>query len=797
MGFFKEKKFIRSIYFLDFSYLVFAIALFAPVVFSDQRFIIRDLMHFYLPAGMNLGNVLLGEGSLLWDNTICHGLPLLARLSQSVCYPPLWLFALFSGDRAMTVLVIGHMVLAAMCVLRVTLRFTSNQHAAWMGGLAYGFGGYMMSLIGGGTYLFGAGLLPLAVLSMLRLSEQQNLFRILELGLVLALQICVGEPTLLFYEILFIAPLIMLYKVDTIRGLGKRIGMMTLSGVIALLLAGCQLWPLLEFAELSVRANGVPWNEAASWSFHPIRTVEFVLPYLFGSIGEENFFWARSLITGSHNVPWAPAVYLGLFTFVGLFFLEFGKKPIVAIGCLVVFFLAMSFGSHTPIFRAVYEYLPGANRFRYPEKFLLFVALGFSVLGAVGLGRFFKSLPLLDSGAARKRTIGSIAALSLVAIAAITARWLFDPDSPRRVKWFAELVASEQANIDATKSLAALADALSSTIGVAIVLLIALVCAWKGLLRRRLEIGVFIAAGVLNLFVSALPVRGIDSAGWLMKEPALCAALPQSASGRKPFVYRTRGLSKYQEDPGISRSGTRFERQRHWEWNTLKANVGAPYCAHYVDGYEVAITKRWTQFRELLFEVELSRALSILGIEYVLARRGELGSVPYPIVAEFSQLDVAVHQTNGVVPFLHASGVASTVSELESAVRKMGTADYSPLKEIVFETEIILPMEPPARRKAVLRDYAPGRIEIQTDFQHAGYLMVLETLYPGWKATIDGQGIHLYYANGVFMGLKVPSGKKRILLEFAPPRQKMGNILTLSSIVLCLVLIIVAVIRKT
>jgi hypothetical protein len=61
---------------------------------------------------------------------------------------------------------------------------------AWLGGLAYAFGGYSLSLIGSWIYFFGFSLLPLSILFFHRLKEKLNLRRSVGLSLVLTFILC-------------------------------------------------------------------------------------------------------------------------------------------------------------------------------------------------------------------------------------------------------------------------------------------------------------------------------------------------------------------------------------------------------------------------------------------------------------------------------------------------------------------------------------------------------------------------------------------------------------------------------
>ncbi|MNO35598.1 Bacterial membrane protein YfhO [compost metagenome] len=58
--------------------------------------------------------------------------------------------------------------------------------------------------------------------------------------------------------------------------------------------------------------------------------------------------------------------------------------------------------------------------------------------------------------------------------------------------------------------------------------------------------------------------------------------------------------------------------------------------------------------------------------------------------------------------------------------------------------------------------------------------------YPGWKAYVDGVQVPIYNVNNLIQGTEVPAGTHQISFVFDPEDVKIGAILSLSGVVLCL-----------
>lgn len=63
-----------------------------------------------------------------------------------------------------------------------------------------------------------------------------------------------------------------------------------------------------------------------------------------------------------------------------------------------------------------------------------------------------------------------------------------------------------------------------------------------------------------------------------------------------------------------------------------------------------------------------------------------------------------------------------------------------------------------------------GHLNIGLNRPTGGYLVISEVWHPGWRASLDGQEVHLYRTNLALLGLPVPPGQHQLMLEFRPLR---------------------------
>ena len=87
--------------------------------------------------------------------------------------------------------------------------------------------------------------------------------------------------------------------------------------------------------------------------------------------------------------------------------------------------------------------------------------------------------------------------------------------------------------------------------------------------------------------------------------------------------------------------------------------------------------------------------------------------------------------------------------------------------------------------------YKPNALEVVTESSGRALLVISQTNYPGWVASVDGQTVPLYATDYVVQSVAVPAGRHLVELRYTAPAAKKGAIIS----VLALILIGVIAIR--
>ena len=73
----------------------------------------------------------------------------------------------------------------------------------------------------------------------------------------------------------------------------------------------------------------------------------------------------------------------------------------------------------------------------------------------------------------------------------------------------------------------------------------------------------------------------------------------------------------------------------------------------------------------------------------------------------------------------------------------------------------------------------PQTIVLEATLDAPGYVIVADTFYPGWTATVDGAPAAVYPANLLFRAVFVPEGRHTIVMKYESTWLRTGGVLTL------------------
>lgn len=699
-----------------------------------------------------------------WNPYLFGGMPFIAAMHGDIFYPTAWLRWILPVDTAMNLGFAIHFVIAGSALYLLLRALGSSWTAALVGGLAYELTGILASLVkpGHDGKLFVSALAPFLFLGLLRAVRDRKPWGYGVVALVTGL--CLISPHYqLSYYLLVAAGFWTLYLVFAAEGRPEgsaRFGALAASlgaVLLGLAISAIQALPFLAYLPYAARGANQGWEYATSFALPVEELMTTVMPEFNGILEQywgQNFFKLHSEYLG--------AVVLVL-AVLGLGDRLRGSLRWILLG-IAAFFLLIAFGGHTPFYRVWYDAMPLMKKVRAPGMAFFLPAMMVAMLAAFGVDRLLRGDVPRRTLFAPLGVLGGLALLGAVGVLQAVAEALAKPEQMNAVV----------SNAGALR-------------GGAIRLLFILLAGggvlwavWRGRLRGD------VAAGALA-FVVAADLWGID---------------------RKFFDFSAPARELYADDALITRLRETKPPFRVFDVpGRGGAYDGSWLMAHRVQGVfgyhgnEVRFYDELWGGKNQWTNLANPNLWDLFAVRYLLLREPQA-------LPGFHAVGGPMTTTAGVTAHLYERDTIPAYARVIGAAAKVPEAQAVPTiidqrfpidNIVVFaDTASVQPaalpggaLPPRPAVGATVTEWEPGRMRIALEGAAAAttYLLVSETWYPDWHATVDGRDAPVHRADYAAIGVELPAGAKEVVLSFASPAYRTGKLVTLVATLLTLLLL--------
>ena len=725
----------------------------------------------------------LHQGHLnLWDSSWGLGHPQLAEGQSCQLYPPMVLLLLFLPYwKALNLFIISHYLLAALGTYLFAMRRGLSAASAMLAACAFAFSGFMMVHCIHPTVIAALAWMPFVLLFVDKAVSDGRIFpSLLWAGVVLALQILGGQSQCVFFTVL-IATAFLLCRCVARRDVGrwKQVtGGVFLMVAVAALITLPQLLATYQLKSVTLREVLSRDIYVKSLGLSLKSLLSLTLPYCWG--GPENYagdayFWESTAYVTA--LPWLllpPLVMLR----------PRSRETWFWVGVLI-FGITFAVTQHNPLYNLL-PHIPVFNWFRVPARYLLLSTFALAIL--LGRGHHVLSSPV---GVDQQRKVAGVVALTglfiLVAAAALLMGVQLKVNLLRDV-WSSPTF---QQALFGTDGCFLLVEAIVGSI-----LLIALA-------RRS------ISPHLTTLLLAIMLLADLSRVGVAMQckvDPAI-------------FVYEPPVAEFLKSKPGPFRiltainpaSAARFEEVRrlppeYQETAMLRPNLNVLHGLANLDVYVALEILSAFNFRTLCtlpmdealltYSRAMSRErvtlrgpgwkqrhqlLSLLNIRYVVTTE----SITAPGWRLVFDRGVRVYENQGVFPRAFLVGAARQASP-EEALRHLmtGDIDFSSVALVEQDLSFRLPTQPPVgfRGTVSAMKYRDTEVALRTRAGHPALLVLADSYYPGWQATVDGQGAPILQTDYGLRGVEVSSGEHVVVFRYQPPGWRLAVLVSLCTV---------------
>lgn len=211
----------------------------------------------------------------------------------------------------------------------------------------------------------------------------------------------------------------------------------------------------------------------------------------------------------------------------------------------------------------------------------------------------------------------------------------------------------------------------------------------------------------------------------------------------------------------------------------LEANHGSLYGLMDMRG----ISPLWLKGpRALVYADYVNNPLAweLFAVKYVFSGRDSL-SVPSQVIGAGSDSrgEVWLHQLDDPRAFAQLHYSADAVDSDQWARELMADERFDEREKLVVQQRPVLALPGQAAKgKAIVEQFAPEHIIIAVDTGENAILSLSLPHYPGWKAKLNSEPVHILRAYSGLSAVEIPAGQHKLVLTFAPDSYTIGALIS-------------------
>lgn len=763
----------------------------APPDFEPANALLSDYVYQMRPWRSFTVSSLKAGRIPLWDPHNYAGAPFLGNGQSAVLYPLNLLFLTLPDATATLLAAMARLFVAGLFAYLFARVIGLRILGATIVSLGFAFSGFLVVWllypIGGNVAIW----LPALFLATEALVRRPTASRTLPLAIIVCIQFLGGHPETSLH-ILSAATLYVCWRAGMLfrgerdwRQSGHRLAAFVGALLLGTAGAAVQLLPLGEYILESAKFQDRLALAPSPWYLPRPRVlamVALVCPYCFGShlrgdlplgvlLGVGNFNELNGGYVGLISLALVGiAIALGARRGLDLFFLLLGGLTFCVVYAI------------PPVFNLVHT-LP-LFRVSVNTRSLLLLAFALSVLA----GRGADLVTAAPEASARRivRRVLTILVAAIAAVAIVAGSLLFG------VLNFRESILKEAAA-------RIVAKAGRETFQQSAEPYLALLPRYydrlvRLLVREGTGRVVLLTLTGLAIILAVRPARGRRRLAWVLPG-VLVLDLFSFGRNYNPSIppeldYPSQGVIEFlQNQPGLFR--------------VLALNGGLPpntnlvYGLHDIRGYSSLETEAYHRFlaatgefpehqrhlRILYFSNFESPLIDLLTVRYVISAR----ELQHPKPTLVWEGGVYVYENRSVLPrafLVHRTRVLDDGRDLERALRD---PTFNPSETALFEREgptlsgLVDPMA-----TVRIADYQPERVVVEASSRYDAVLVLADSWFPGWKATIDGVPTRVLRGNLLLRAVSIPAGNHRVVFHYDPAPFRLGVMVSLFALLIAI-----------
>jgi hypothetical protein len=679
----------------------------------------------------------------LWNPLSNCGAPFLAQWGTMVLYPLSLVYLVLPLPWSLGFFCLLHLFIAGLGMYYLARRWTDNDFAASLAGVAFVFNGVVFSCLLWPNYTVALAWMPWIVLATERAWSEGGRAVVIA-ALLGALQMLSGVPELIVFTWVTVGALWLAgsRKSPTVAAPLKlsllRLGVV---GLLVTALAACQLLPFFDLLANSHRTSdtgGVKWAMPGwGWAHLLVPLFHTYQDYIGVVFQHEQAFMTS----------YYPGIAILVLAIWGAWRVRSPRTVVLLALVIIAYVLAL--GPHGYVFSWIKSVVPAIGFARFPVKFTLLATFALPLLAAFAIAKLHREEP-----AEPARSLWVITGVFAVIIAALL--W-FAWSYPYPLQRWTDV--------------------------------------WQNSAVRVVFLALVLAAGVCACRASQPRTRVLAMLSCILfiALDAITHTRPQNptiaSSNFVPDLWQHRfpgaprplrvAITPNAEErllrSSITNTAQDFLTKRMALWSNLNL----------LDGVAKVNGSSTLQLRHQ--KVLERRLYPTNAFQMVTWSRGLLDFLGVTHLTGTNLTDWIQHPS--ALPLLTCGQQPRFASDAD-ALEAVTSAEFEPRTQVYLPEEVrkqCLATGAGEARIGGLKATAQ-RISCIVECEHPTLVIVAQSHHRNWKATVGGVPVPVWRANFAFQGVQVPAGRHEMVLEYRDGHFTAGALITILGLGVCLVL---------
>jgi hypothetical protein len=221
--------------------------------------------------------------------------------------------------------------------------------------------------------------------------------------------------------------------------------------------------------------------------------------------------------------------------------------------------------------------------------------------------------------------------------------------------------------------------------------------------------------------------------------------------------------------------------------HVLPPNTANVFGLYDVRGYDFTTVRRYEELISgsggnfLFFNSAPTFPLSfpLLNAKYVLSEK------PLPLNPQVFEPvyanEISIYRYKACVDRASVVFDYQVEKDPKAVLDRVRSLNFDPTKVLLLETEPELAREGQSvgvtNAAVQITGYRADEVQLTASLPKPGFLLLLDTYFPGWKATVNGRETSIYRADYNFRAVALPAGNSTVRFVYEPMSVRVGGVL--------------------